>query len=321
MDFVFCSDRRVLAGLHVAAKSVLEHLSRQVLRPVFWIFSDDIDVMDLALLQATLESTGRSFTLHLRSVNAGLCHSFPRLSGSLATYYRLLVPEQIDADRYLYLDVDTLCRADLLAILEHELVGHPVALCAEGPMASCADKSVVEFLGTAAIGNYFNAGVMLVDRNSWRQKEITTRCLDHLAKHRADYWDQSALNCVLHGDIAALGARFNCFTNVRANWPALKVSVGGKGRLLHFTDYPKPWSRHGKWVHPFGREWWNAYRNTAHYRVGPRPDLEVKLSAKQWPGYKKAIKDQALFSAYSLGWICPKGVPYPGEAASERVHL
>jgi lipopolysaccharide biosynthesis glycosyltransferase len=309
MHIVFCCDRKVLAGLHVAAKSVLAHFAGSVDRPVFWVFSDEIDAADLALLRATLDSTGRPFTLHLRSVDIAPLQGFTKLTGSLAAYYRLLVPEQIEADRYLYLDVDTLCRADLSAVVDLELNGHPIALCAECPMTSCADQSVVETLGAAASGEYFNSGVMLVDRNRWREKNVTIRCLDHLSNHRADYWDQSAINCVLHGDIATLPPRFNWYTNVRAHWPALKPPLGGKDRLLHFVDYPKPWSRHGRWLHPFGPNWWNAYRNTAHYRNGPRPDLEVELKSEHWPGYKKAIKDRLLFGAYSIGCLRPKGVP------------
>jgi lipopolysaccharide biosynthesis glycosyltransferase len=309
MDIVFCCDRRVLAGLHVAAMSVLSHLASTVARPVFWVFSDEIDSADLALLHSTLESTGRPFTLHLRTVDATALQAFPSMTGSLAAYYRLLVPAQIDADRYLYLDVDTLCQADLSAAMNLDLADHPIALSTECPMALSADKSVVDLLGAKATGDYFNSGVMLVDRCRWREKNVTARCLEFLSQHQVNYHDQSAINHVLHGDIGRLPPHFNCYTNVRTNWPALRPPLENSDQLLHFIDSPKPWSRHGRWVHPFGGEWWSAYRKTAHYRVGPRPDLEIELKWKQWPVYKKVLKDRLLFSLYSLGWICPKGVP------------
>jgi lipopolysaccharide biosynthesis glycosyltransferase len=309
MGIVFCCDRRVLAGLHVAAMSVLSHLSSAVACPVFWVFSDEIDSADLALLHSTLESTGRPFTLHLRSVDATALQAFSSMTGSLAAYYRLLVPEQIEADRYLYLDVDTLCRTDLSVAMNQELAGRPVALCAECTMALTADKSVVDLLGANATGDYFNSGVMLVDRRRWREQNVTVRCLELLSRHPVDYHDQSAINYVLHGEIGSLPPRFNCYTNVRAYWPSLRPPLDNSDRLLHFVDYPKPWSRHGRWVHPFGGEWWRAYRKTAHYRVGPSPDLEIELKCEQWPGYKKLLKDRLLFSLYSLGWIRPKGVP------------
>lgn len=315
MDIVFCCDRRVLAGLHVAAMSVLSHLSSTVACPVFWVFSDEIESADLALLHSTLESTGRPFTLHLRSVDTAALQAFSKLTGSLAAYYRLLVPEQIESDRYLYLDVDTLCRTDLSAAMDLELAGRPVALCAECTMALSADKSVVDLLGAKGGGNYFNSGVMLVDRHRWREKNVTVRCLEFLSRHPVDYHDQSAINYVLHGDISSLPPRFNCYTNVRAHWPALRPPLEGSDRFLHFVDYPKPWSRHGRWVHPFGGDWWTTYQKTAHYCNGARPDLEVDLDWKQWPGYKKIIKDRLLFAAYSRGWMQPKGVPKDKQGA------
>jgi lipopolysaccharide biosynthesis glycosyltransferase len=289
--------------------SVLSHLATAVTNPVFWVFSDELDSADLALLHSTLESTGRPFTLYLRTVDPAPLLAFPKITGSLATYYRLLVPQQIEACRYLYLDVDTLCRADVSPAMKQEFSSHPIALCVESPMSACGDKSVVEALGFPSTGNYFNAGVMLVDRKCWIQNDVTTRCLNYLSNHRADFWDQSAINYVLHGEIGSLPPRFNCYTNVRAYWPSLRPPLDNSDRLLHFVDYPKPWSRHGRWVHPFGGEWWRAYRKTAHYRVGPSPDLEIELKCEQWPGYKKLLKDRLLFSLYSLGWIRPKGVP------------
>jgi lipopolysaccharide biosynthesis glycosyltransferase len=309
MDIVFCSDRRVLAGLHVAAKSVLAHLAGTVVRPVFWIFSDEIDEADLALLHATLESTGRPFTLQLRSVDAAPLQAFPRLTGSLAAYYRLLVPEQIDAERYLYLDVDTLCRADLSVLMGVPLDGCPAALCSEGPITGNADTLISKLLGERATGDYFNSGVMVVDVQKWRSMGLTAQCLEFLTNNKVTHWDQSAVNYVLHGRIASIKSHFNCYTNVRSNWPLLKRPHSGKNCLLHFVDYPKPWSRYGEWVHPFGRDWWSAYRSTAHYPVGRSPDLEVELRWEQWPDYKKAVKDKLLFFAYARGWIQPKGVP------------
>lgn len=295
MNIVFCSDRRVLAGLHVAAKSVLTHLDSHAGHPVFWVYSGEIDDADISLLDKTLVSTGRPFTLRKRDVDVKPLQAFPRLTGSLAAYYRLLVPDQIDADRYLYLDVDTLCCADLSSLFQHLLDDHPLALCSESPMATSADISVIKMLGSQTTGDYYNSGVMLVDRNRWLEKDVTARCLDFLSRYRADYWDQSAINFVMHGDIATLPAQFNCYSNVRANWPALKPPMSGNGRLIHFVDYPKPWSRYGRWVHPLGGDWWSAYRETAHYEVGPRPDLEMPLKAEQWQGYKKAIMIEFYF--------------------------
>lgn len=308
MNFVFCSDRRMLGGLHVAAMSVLQTLDTKVEKVAIWVFSDDLQASDEALLRETLDSVGRPYSLRMRQVNVDPLVGFPKLAGSLGTYYRLLIPRQIQAERYLYLDVDTLCRIDLSPLMEISFAGNPIGLCPECPMSATLDAGVREVLGPAAGGNYYNAGVMLVDRQQWEAEQVTERCFEFLSKHHAPFWDQSAINAVLVGQITSLPEQFNCYTNVRANWPALKDIGSGEDRFLHFTDYPKPWSRFGRWVHPFGKHWWAVYRETALWRVSPRAKSYGKGFLHQVKGYKKVMKDRLLFEGYRRGWFLPKGV-------------
>src|SRR5271156_901589 len=107
MNIVFCADRSVLPGLHVAAYSLLEHISPAVAQTRFFVFSDKLDQSDLALLHKTLASLNKPFALELRRVDAALFTGFPPLNGGWAAYYRLTVPQVLDVERFLYVDVDT----------------------------------------------------------------------------------------------------------------------------------------------------------------------------------------------------------------------
>jgi lipopolysaccharide biosynthesis glycosyltransferase len=89
MNIVFCADRGVLPGLHVAAYSLLERISISAGQTSISIFSDALDDADLALLRQTLAGAGRPFTLELRRVDPAQFTGFPSLNGSWATYYRL----------------------------------------------------------------------------------------------------------------------------------------------------------------------------------------------------------------------------------------
>ena len=306
MNIVFCSDRAMLPALHVAAMQVLKYITG---RPEFSILSEDLAESDLALLRQSLDSVGKPFELSLIPVSSKPFADFPRLTGSLAAYFRLLIPDLMEAERCLYLDCDTFCQVDLAPLFDWDLGSCPVGMCAESPIHGNADVRVANELGNRAVGHYYNSGVMLFANTLWKTEQISRQCMEYVSRQQPNYHEQSAINFVLHGRIAGLPNNFNCYTNVRANWPSLKSPKNSLGQLLHFVDFPKPWSRYGMWVHPFGKMWWHSYRQTAHSQVDGKVNSAVKWNTKSWEGYKKALKDKILFSLYCSGLILPKGVP------------
>lgn len=308
MKIVFCADNGMLAALHVAAKSVLEHFQGE---PSFTVLSDELAEADMDLLNKTLAATGKKFHLNLLRVDSKPFQDLPSLAGRHSTYFRLLIPDLISDDRCLYLDCDILCRIDVSPLGNWDLRGHAVALAPEAPIQLSLDKKLVAELGAEATGFYHNAGVCVMDCARWRNENLTRKCLDYIAKNNPDYHDQSALNYVFHNQIAKLDLSFNRQTNVRTNWPHFRSLLEIQGQLLHFVDFPKPWSRFGRWVHPLGQIWWEAYRKTSHYQFIFKVFSHMKWNAKMWVGYKKTIKDKTLFSLYCAGIVVPKGVPAP----------
>ena len=306
MKIVFCADNGMLAALHVATKSVLEHFQGE---PSFTVLSDELGEDDMGLLHKTLAATGKKFQLNLLRLDSKPFQHFPSLAGRHSTYFRLLIPDLIPNDRCLYLDSDVFCALDLSDIACFELQDHPVALVTEAPIEKSPDQLVFKSLGERAHGDYFNAGVSLINCERWRKENLKEQCFEFIADNQPPYWDQSALNFVLHGRIAKLPKHYNRLSNVRSNWPFFRPPISCSGHLVHFVDFPKPWSRYGRWVHPFGKLWWQAYRQTAHYHAGGKVNSEIKWNAKSREGYKKTLKDKILFSLYCSGLILPKGVP------------
>ena len=72
MNIVFCADRSVLPGLHVAAFSVLKYASPKITEIRYFIFSDSLSDTDLNLLHKTLASLQKPFSLELRRIEASL---------------------------------------------------------------------------------------------------------------------------------------------------------------------------------------------------------------------------------------------------------
>jgi lipopolysaccharide biosynthesis glycosyltransferase len=305
MNILFCTDRAMLPALHVAAMQVLKYITG---RPEFSILSEDLAESDLALLRKTLDSVGKPFGLCLITVSSKPFANFPRLTGSLTAYFRLLIPDLIEAAKCLYLDCDTFCQVDLSLLFDWDLDACPVGMCAESPIHGNADVRVAKELGSRAVGHYYNSGVMLFANPLWKTEHISRQCMEYVSRQQPDYHEQSAINFVLHEQIADLPNNFNCYTNVRANWPFFKSPQKGSGQFLHFVDFPKPWSRYGRWVHPFGKLWWQAYQETAHSHVGIKGNSTMKWSQKVKAGYKKSLKDKILFYLYEKNLKVPKGV-------------
>jgi lipopolysaccharide biosynthesis glycosyltransferase len=285
---------------------LLERISPAVAQTCFFVFSDELDESDLELLHKTLASLNKSFALELRRVEAALFTGFPSLNGSWATYFRLAVPQVLDVERFLYVDADTLCDVDVSGLNTLDLGQSPAGLVPEAPLTGAADRFVAGQLGNSPVEPYFNAGVILVNVAEWRRQRVTERAMEYIAMHRPPFHDQSALNVVLHGSAVPLDERFNCISNMRKNWPALRQHCGQMGRLVHFLDYPKPWDFLGEFVHPQYRLWRSVLEKTEmkHFRSWhATPSRKFPKTRKAWKGYKKALKDRLLFAGYSRGWL------------------
>jgi len=305
MNIVFCVDRRVLPGLHVSLYSVLECYGGKS-RPDFTIFSDDLDAADQRLLAKSIDPLKKPYGLEIRRVNAGLFAGFPQLNSSWATYYRLLIPSMLEANRFLYLDADILCDLDVSQLENLDMGDAPAGFVSEAPLSGCADRVIAKLLGERSDEAYFNAGIMLVNAAEWRRQEITKQALDFIQKHHPPYHDQSALNFVLYRKAYHLNERFNTIVNMRKHWPALKAPLGSLNRMLHFVEYPKPWDLGAELLHPQYQLWKTVLQKTVmrDFRSWhDTPARRLPRSAKAKSGYQKSIKDKLLFTGYTKGWL------------------
>jgi lipopolysaccharide biosynthesis glycosyltransferase len=306
MNIIFCADQSALPGLHVAAYSLLDRISPSVAQTRFFVFSDKLDESDLALLNKTLASLNKPYVLELRRVEAARFAGFPSLNKSWAAYYRLVAPQLLEVERFLYVDVDTLCDIDVSPLHALNLDKAPAGMVPEAPLAHAVDRFVAEQLGNSPTEPYFNSGVILIEVSEWLRQRVTERAMEYIAAHLPPFHDQSALNVILHDSAVTLEERFNCIANMRKHWPALKQSYGKIGRLVHFVDYPKPWDLLGEFVHPQYRLWRSVLDKTAMKDLpssGATPGRKFPKTPKAWNAYKKAFKDRLLFAGYSRGLL------------------
>ena len=155
-----------------------------------------------------------------------------RWSLSPANYARLLLPEMVagEDDRLLYLDCDMLVLASLRSLATVDMEGQALAVVREPDTGN--HPAVDGRLPHPAEIPYFNAGLLLIDLDTWRREDLTRRTFAFIETHqsRLRFAEQDALNCVTAGRWKALDPAWN-YTHARV------AAAGGyeAARIVHFT--------------------------------------------------------------------------------------
>ncbi len=156
------------------------------------------------------------------------------------TYCRILLPHLVDVPRLIYLDCDVLVFRDLSELFDLELsTGKVLAAVPDSETLSLAEDSLVvaKTMKLPAEGAYFNCGVMLMNLAELRKQHFFERAIEFLNAWRANYrfWDQSAINFLLHGQIDELPEYWN-----RASWRFDAQQNNDLDCVLHYTT-SAPW--------------------------------------------------------------------------------
>jgi lipopolysaccharide biosynthesis glycosyltransferase len=169
---------------------------------------------------------------------------------SLATYYRILLPEVLPAyvSKVLFLDCDIIVRTSIVE-LWNEITEDFSHLAAENPLISDEFKLA---LGLSPESKYFNAGVMLINLDYWRRFELTKKSIDFIKshKHKITFWDQDVLNNLLEGRWKEISCRWNAQeVFFHPDFDAQKIGISETyynevrchPYIVHFTGSNKPW--------------------------------------------------------------------------------
>jgi len=166
---------------------------------------------------------------------------------SLGTYHKTTLGSWLPSDvgRAIWLDCDTLVSGDL-AVLWRTPMGDRTVLACRDPLiprlGSTFGVAGWQDLGLPPDAPYFNAGVMLIDVDRWRELETERRSFDYL--HRFGrwvwFWDQEALNATLAGEWGFLDDGWN-WPPDRRSPPELASEPDGFPWIVHFSGNLKPW--------------------------------------------------------------------------------
>ena len=212
-------------------------------------------------------------SISLLQADASCLYDFPVSGhGSLAAYFRLLLPDLLPAGlkRFLFIDSDAVVVDSVRSLWDTSLEGYPLAAVREHEL-SCHDHGYV-------YGEYFNSGMMLVDLDRWRQMDLLERgrafAFSH--PHRLRHWDQDVLNNLFAGQWLSTSERWNACPHLfglnpvydlsRDKLTADQIAAMDHPAIVHFAGpgAVKPW--HYRCEHP----WRETYRRHIADTHGPR---------------------------------------------------
>ena len=202
MNIVCATDGNYLRHCVAMLTSLWDHNQDPDLH-VYLIF-DNANSQELSLAVSHLRNFLPGFSLLQASLKP--LDGFP-VNGhaTVATYFRLLLPEllPVTVNRVIFIDADTVVTDSLAPLWNLPLQGKALAAVPEHRI-SCKDHGY-------DFGGYFNAGIMLIDIQKWRQSDLLERGRLFANAHpdRMRHWDQDVLNHVFKNDWLAIPDRWN----------------------------------------------------------------------------------------------------------------
>jgi glycosyltransferase involved in cell wall biosynthesis len=160
---------------------------------------------------------------------------------TISTYNRFLIPQiKPHLGKVIYLDVDVIALGNIAELYNEDLMGYSLAAVPE--TASKADSAKwKKNLDIPAEHIYFNAGVLLIDVQKWRENKITKKlfAIEKEYRPKLSWGDQDVLNKCFELDYRILDNKYNYMTG------GSRVKVSDMV-IRHFNTIWKPWQT-DKW--------------------------------------------------------------------------
>lgn len=195
---------------------------------------------------------------------------------SIVTYYRLLaediLPETID--NALYLDCDMIVDSEIGHLFDMDWTDIAVGVA---PDQSYNQKEFYERLQYDEEKGYFNAGMVFINLEYWREHGVGKQCMEYLQNHFDRIWnnDQDVLNAVLCDSKRTLQISYNYqvqyrmpyFFNTYTEKMQDEILRTNKPLIIHYASELKPWMAY-YYSYPFYKTW-RKYKKLSPWRCMP----------------------------------------------------
>jgi lipopolysaccharide biosynthesis glycosyltransferase len=198
---------------------------------------------------AVLESIGTDYGAQLTFID--ISHSellksriaaFPAIKRkdlNPIVYARLFLGEVIDAavKRLLFLDCDLFIRGPLDGFYTMDMAGHALCGVQQPDRFHCVAGRDLKARSAMSVSDpYFNAGVLLIDLEQYRQMDFARMLTETLAPDELSlfYYDQDIINYCFRGRILEIAERWNLQNPIPAHEAYNPI-------ILHYSTGNKPW--------------------------------------------------------------------------------
>ncbi len=285
VHIVLASNRNYYAGLLATVVSLLDANRNAVFH--LHVIDGGLTSYQHRELEAKAARRQRANRVSYHTLNHEIFRGFKADYGnSYMTYARIVVASVVDAERVLYLDTDLLVAADVTPLWEADLGEAVVAAVPDRDIARVQDD--YPFPDGPGEARYFNAGVLVINLTRWRQQGVQEALLRMITANpdRFRWWDQTAMNVLLHDRVHFLDAGWNTFAD------EFDPSLRDRGRIFHYVGGTKPWTR---------------YLDTAEFRLWRRFYLRhastgdsLFLNRRMLGSYLQHVRHRALTRSTAL---------------------
>jgi lipopolysaccharide biosynthesis glycosyltransferase len=233
------SNERYFPGLYCAVASALSHLSWKT-SVNLWVLDGGVSRASKDRLERLVDRFDNPVRLQFVPTDESVFRRATLGPGeSHMTYCRILRPHLLDVPHVIYLDCDVLVFRDLSELFNLDLSpGKVLAAVPDSETLSLAEDcpTIADALGVPAEGAYFNCGVMVMNLDELRRQRFFEHAVEFLNRKSAyRFWDQSAINFLLHGQIDELPEYWN-----RASWCFDAQQNNDLECVIHYTTCA-PW--------------------------------------------------------------------------------
>lgn len=234
----FACDNNFVKYTVVSVKSIMENASKDE-RYIIYILNTDIreDMQQKikAMSNDNFEIRFENVMSYLESVSEKLPI---RDYYSKTTYYRMFIAEMFPQyDKAIYIDSDTVVLGDIAELYHHELGDCYVGAAHEQVMiqVDTYGRYVEEVMGIDR-NNYFNAGLLLINCEQFRQNKILEKFVKLLGEYTfVVTQDEDYLNVLCHNKVCFIEQQWNTevFCDIAYDESEFK--------MLHYIMTSKPW--------------------------------------------------------------------------------
>ena len=280
IQIFYACDTNFVKYMIVSAKSLIENASKEYAYDIHILHTDipeNVQAQVKKLENGKFRFIFDDVTLYMESMKAKLPI---RDYYTKTTYFRLFIAEMYPSvSRALYIDSDTIVLGDISELYFTDIKGFYVAAAHEQAMVQVqVYGDYAEKVVGVPRGQFFNAGVLLINCKQFRKNRVLEQFLVMLRAYSFIVTqDEDYLNVICNGKVKFVGQEWNAETFGKP------IVDDSERKIIHYIMANKPWHYRDCYSADI---FWKYAKLTSVYN-------ELKKECKNYPDEKKRA-DEAL---------------------------